>query len=285
MFQYGAQQRSIEHVRLGIELVLNGHIGEVKEAYVWAPHGESGGTLAETAVPADFDYDMWLGPAAKAPFCADRCLNSGNARNGIFHIYDYAIGFVAGWGAHPADMLQWWLDNAGIPNMPLSCEATGTIPTTGLFNTLTHWDAYFVYPNGLKMRFMDDQTAGKQKPHPGVTGGHGTLFAGTEGWVLVSRSGWKISTEALRQKARDPGAKRLPVSRDQIKNFVDCVLSREQPVDNLHSAVRSDILCHLIDISARTGKKLQWDNQQEAIVGNAEAAKMMHREMRQPWTL
>lgn len=285
VFQYGAQQRSLQHVRMGIELVLNGHIGEVTQAYVWAPHGESGGTLAETPVPDDCDYNMWLGPAPKATFCADRCLNSGSHRNGIFHIYDYAIGFVAGWGAHPADMLQWWLDNASIPNMPVSCEAKGVIPTDGLFNTLTQWDAHFVYPNGLKMRFMDDETANKEKPHPGVEGGHGTLFVGSEGWVRVSRDGWATSDEALRQKAKDPGAKRLLVSHDQIHNFVDCVLSRETPVDNLHSAVRSDILCHLIDISVRTGRKLEWDNKRETIVGDAQAIKMMHRDLRTPWTL
>ena len=93
------------------------------------------------------------------------------------------------------------------------------------------------------------------------------------------------SSEALRQKARDPGAKRLPVSRDQIENFVDGVLSRTPPVDDLHSAARSDILCHLIDISARTGKKLQWDNRRETIVGNEEAILMMHRNLREPWTL
>ena len=284
IFQYGAQQRSIEHVRRGIELVLNGHIGEVKETYVWAPRGESGGTLAETPVPEGFDYEMWLGPAPKAPFCNDRCLVQ-SPRNGIFHIYDYAIGFVAGWGAHPADMLQWWLDHSGLPNMPVSCEAKGVIPTEGLFNTLTHWDAQFIYPSGLKLRFMDDQTAAKEKPHPGIGSDHGTLFVGTEGWVRVSRGGWKTSSNELREKARDPGPKTLPVSRDQIQNLVDCVLSREQPVDNLHSAVRSDILCHLIDISARIGRKIAWDPAKETITGDPQAEAMMHRELRPPWTL
>lgn len=283
VFQYGAQQRSQQHVRLGLELALNGHFGEIKEAYIWAPPGESGGTLTESPVPEGFDYDMWLGPAPKAPFCADRC--HSQARNGCFFIYDYAIGFVAGWGAHPADMLQWWLDNAGIPNMPVSCEAKGVIPTSGLFNTLTHWDSSFVYPNGLKMRFMDSQTAETMKPHPGVKGGHGTLLVGSEGWVRVSRDGWHMSNVALRQKARDPGPKRLKVSHDQIHNFVDCVLSREQPVDDLHSAVRSDILCHLVDISVRTGRKIEWNNSRETIVGDARAAKMMHRDMRKPWTV
>jgi hypothetical protein len=235
-------------------------------------------------VPEGYDYDMWLGPAPLATFCPDRCLNQ-SGRNGIYHIYDYAIGFVAGWGAHPADMLQWWLDNAGGPDMPVSCEAKGTLPTEGLFNTLTHWDAHFAYPGGLKMRFMDNETANREKPHPGVASGHGTLFVGPEGWVRVGRDGWEASSDALRAKAKDPGPKRLPVSRDQIQNFVDCVLSREQPVDNLHSAVRSDILCHLIDISARTGRKLEWDNQRETIVGDPKAQAMMRRPMRKPWTL
>ncbi len=285
IFQYGAQQRSLAQVRMGIEVVLNGHIGEVTQAYIWAPHGESGGAPAETPVPEGFDYEMWLGPAPRAPCCADRCLHSGSSRNGIFHIYDYAIGFVAGWGAHPADMLQWWLDQSGRPKMPVSCEAKGTIPAEGLFNTLTHWDARFEYPGGLTMRFLDDQTAAREKPHPGVAGGHGTLFVGSEGWVRVSRDGWEFSSEAIRRQAKDAGPKKLPVSRDQIQNFVDGVLSRQQPVDDLHSAVRSDILCHLVDISVRRGRKIAWDDRRETIAGDREARAMMSRTLRPPWTI
>lgn len=282
VFQYGAQQRSMQHVRMGLELALNGHVGEIKEAYVWAPCGASGGNPAETPVPEGFDYDMWLGPAPKAPFSHDRCLTPG----GIWFNYDYAIGFVAGWGAHSLDMLQWWLDNAGGPLMPVSCEARGIIPpASNLFNAMTHWDAHFVYPNGMPMRFMDNVTAAKQKPHPGVDGSHGTLLVGTEGWVRVSRDGWSTSDINLRQKAKDPGPKRLIKSSDQIYNFVDCVLSRDQPVDDLHSAIRSDILSHLVDISVRTGHKLQWDNKRETIVGDKQAHAMMSRGMRKPWTL
>ncbi|MHC4506612.1 MAG: Gfo/Idh/MocA family protein [Planctomycetota bacterium] len=285
LVQYGAQQRSILHVRLGIQLVLNGHIGDVKEAYVWCPHGHSGGSATPVLpIPDGYDYNMWLGPAPEAPFCKDRAIPTG-ARNGIFHIYDYAIGFMAGWGAHPMDMLQWWADNAGMKTIPTRYEATGTLPTKGLFNTVTNWDAKCTYENGLKMRFMDDITARKVKPHPGVYGGHGTLFVGSKGWVTVSRGGWKVSSEEIRRKAKDPGDKRLVVSRDQIQNLVDCVISREQPVDDLHSAVRSDIICHLTDICVRRGRPITWDLEKETIVGDAEAVKMMSRPLREPWTL
>ena len=73
IFQYGAQNRSTAQTRMGMELVLNGHIGEVKEIYAWCPPGESGGSATPVLpIPDGFDYNMWLGPAPQAPYCQDR---------------------------------------------------------------------------------------------------------------------------------------------------------------------------------------------------------------------
>ncbi|VGO14022.1 scyllo-inositol 2-dehydrogenase (NAD(+)) [Pontiella desulfatans] len=83
IFQYGAQQRSMQHLRMGIELVLNGHIGEVKDIYAWAPAGQSGGSTEAQPVPENVDYDLWLGPAPKAPFSEERTSNRGS-----WYIYD-----------------------------------------------------------------------------------------------------------------------------------------------------------------------------------------------------
>jgi len=285
IFQYGAQQRSMTQVRMGIELVLNGHIGEVEEIYVWAPHGESGGSAnPEIPIPDGFDYELWLGSAPETPFGYDRCLNQ-SGRNGIFHIYDYAIGFIAGWGAHPVDMLQWWADNAGINTIPERYEGYGEIGLGGLFNTITNWDVNCTYKNGLKMRFMDDQIANSIKPHAGVDGSHGTLFVGTKGWVKVKRAGWKVSDEKLYRIGKNPGEKRLEISTNQFHNFVDCVKSGKQPIDDLHSAIRSDIICHLSDICIREGRPITWDTENEKIVGDYEAAKRMYRSMREPWRI
>jgi len=287
VFQYGTQNRSMAQVRLGTELVLNGHIGEVKALYVWCPQGHSGGSRTPVLpVPAGYDYDMWLGPAPKAPFCRDRCQGRG-ARNGIFHIYDYAIGFIAGWGAHPMDQAQQWVDAVGM-TIPVTYEGTGTIPTKGLFDTLTHWNMTCTYPNGLVMRFFDNQTARKNKNVPHIDTmrfGHGSLWVGDKGWVAVTRGGWKVYPESLYQKARNAGPKKLPVSQSHTRNFIDCCLARKQPVSNLHSAVISDMICHLCDISIRTGRKITWDPVKETIVGDADAAKRLHRPMRKPWTL
>ena len=66
---------------------------------------------------------------------------------GTYHIYDYALGFIAGWGAHPVDMLQWWADNAGLETIPVHYEGTGQIGIGGLFDTLTNWDVRCQYAN------------------------------------------------------------------------------------------------------------------------------------------
>jgi predicted dehydrogenase len=289
IFQYGTQNRSMAQVRMGTELVLNGHIGEVQKVYVWCPQGEFGGSLQPTPVPKGFDYDMWLGPAPQAPFCADRCLTQ-NQYNGIYHIYDYAIGFIAGWGAHPMDQLQWWADQIDL-GVPVKYSGVGTLPMSGLFNTITHWDVTCTYANGLQLLFMDNATARHTANHNKIPHlndmrfSHGTLYQGTEGWVAVTRGGWKVYPESLYDRAKDPGAIQLIAGENHQQNFIDAVLGRKQPISDLQSAMRSDMICHLSEISIRIGREINWDPQKETITGDPEAHKRMFRDMRAPWTL
>ena len=78
VFQYGTQQRSSEHCRIGCELVRSGRIGKIRELEVLAPNGGSGGSTQEVAVPPGFDYETWLGPAPVKPYTADRCHPAGD---------------------------------------------------------------------------------------------------------------------------------------------------------------------------------------------------------------
>jgi hypothetical protein len=138
------------------------------------------------------------------------------------------------------------------------------------------------------MRFLDNQTIRSKAEIPHIQDikfGHGTLFIGSEGWVAVTRGGWQVFPNGLYYKAKEPGERRLTVSGDHQRNFVDCVRSREQPISDLASAAQSDLICHLSDISIRTGRAIQWDPEKEMIVDDAGAATMMRRDMREPWTL
>ena len=263
VFQYGTQQRSSAHCRLGCELVRSGRIGKVHTIEVIAPNGGAGGSTKEAPVPPNLDYDMWLGPAPKTPFTADRCHPPGT-----YWIYDYSIGYLAGWGAHPLDIMVWGSD-ADLSG-PVTVEGTGVIVDKGLYNTVHNWDMK-IQLGDVKMTF---------KP-----GGDSTKFIGADGWIQVRRGGLEASSDALKKSVIGPNDVHLVTSTNHSQNFVDAVKSRQQPVSTLADAVRSDIISHLCDIAVRLKRKITWDPKKEEIVGDPEAAKMMHRDMRAPWTL
>ena len=115
-------------------------------------------------VPPNLDYEMWNGPAAVKPYTADRCHPPGT-----YYIYDYSIGYLGGWGAHPLDIMILGSD-ADIAG-PMTVEGTGDIPTTGLYDTVYNWDMKLGLGDGVQMTF---------KP-----GGDSTKFIGADGWVRI----------------------------------------------------------------------------------------------------
>ncbi len=262
VLQYGTQQRSFsQHCGFACELVRNGYIGELKAVHVIAPNGATGGKAAAEAPPEGLDYDLWLGPAPVAPYAKDRVFGEGR-----WHIYDYAIGFIAGWGAHPLDIAHW-----GYPRIPVEYEGTGRIPTEGLFDTVVDWDVRGRYASGVEFTLK--------------TGPDKTTFVGSEGWVAASRGGIAAEPESLLQVKIKPGELRLLRDNHHYRDFLDCVLTRRVPVSDIDSAVQSDFMSHLGDIAIRSGRKIQWDPAKETIVGDEAAARMMHRAMRAPWTV
>ena len=285
VFQYGTERRSTPEARHSIELVLNGRIGEVKEIYAVCPESLTGGSPTPALpVPKGFDYDLWLGPAPDAPFCHDRCL-AGKSRNGIFHTYDYAIGFLAGWGAHPLDQVQWWADHAGLTS-PVIYEGVGKIACGGLFNCVTNWEVECRYENGLVMHFMDRETAQKKPEFPGIRDRRdAATFVGTEGWISVSYFEVQAQPASLLDSVIGPNEIHLQRSDSHQLSWVESVKTRKDPVSPVESAVRSDLISHLSDICIRTGRAIRWDPLKETVVGDEAARKMMSRSMREPWVL
>jgi hypothetical protein len=71
--------------------------------------------------------------------------------------------------------------------------------------------------------------------------------------------------------------------RDHVRNFLDCVKSRQAPVSDLESAHRVAAACHLANLSLRLGRKLRWDRDREEVVGDGEATRLLARPYRAPW--
>ena len=284
VFQYGTMQRSSRVFRHTCELLRNGHIGKVLKIDAWCPDGTRAHkwmkpeSQVPEPLPADLAYDLWLGPAPAAPYNHWRV-----HREGSFHTYAYSIGFLGGWGSHPLDIAQWALDMDG--SGPVSYRGQGKIPTTGgLYSTVYDWDVHCRYATGVKMHFMSHKVA-----RPVVMKyrrrwcTHGTTFFGTEGWVSVDRAGIETSRPELKRRLLEPGEVHLKVSRNQGRDFLDCIKSRAATVNPLESAIRSDTISHLSDIAIRTGRTLEWDPVKEEIVGNPLANRLLHRPMRPPY--
>ena len=263
IFQYGTQQRSSRHCRFGCELVRSGRIGEVQRIEVIAPNGGAGGTTVKAPVPADLDYNMWIGPAPMVPFTTARCHPPGT-----YWIYDYSIGYLGGWGAHPLDIMVWGSD-ADVSG-PVEIEGTGVIPDKGLYDTVYNWDMKGKLGN-VEFTF---------KP-----GGDSTRFIGPDGWVQVRRGGIAAEPASLLKSEIGSNDVHLLESPRQDQNFIDSIKSRHEAVSPIDDSVRSDNISQLCDIAVRTGRKITWDPKKEVIVGDEDATKRCHRDMRAPWTL
>jgi len=276
--QYGTQQRSGRDFRFVCELVRNGRIGKLETILVWCAAGQPGGSLKPEPVPEGFDFDLWLGPAPKTAFNTDRCFKRGKN-----WISDYALGFIAGWGAHPLDIAQWGSNSDG--TSPVEYEGTGAFPIDGLFNTATAWDVWCRYASGVKMHFMSYNIANPVLEKYGKFAGYGTMFIGTDGWLNVDRGRAYASDPVLLRTVIAPNEIQLPKSLDHRRNFLECIKTRSEPVSPIGAAVRSDTISHLSEIAIRLGRKIRWDPEKEVIIGDAEAGRMLSRPMRSPWRL
>lgn len=267
IFQYGTQQRSMPHLLHGCELVRNGRIGKVHTVEVIAPAGSPGGVKDPMPVPDGFDYDLWLGPAPVTPYTKDRCIGYGR-----YFIYDYSIGYLGGWGAHPLDIMQWGLDTD--KTSPVEYEGAGVIPKEGLFDAVTTWEMRCKYANGIQVKFISGPI-------------NLTKFIGPDGWIALSREKARSDAfpKSLFTSEIKPHEIRLHNSPNHYQDFLTSIKSRKPTVNPIESAVSSDAISQLSDIAIRTGRKIQWDPARERIVGDAEAAKMLDRPMRKPWRL
>jgi len=114
--------------------------------------------------------------------------------------------------------------------------------------------------------------------------GHGGVrFEGEDGrWAEVDRGSMKLSDnlEGVRLDDKDL---RLYVSDNHFRNFIDCVISGEEPIAPAEVAHRSITIAHLGNISMMLNQDLDWDPEKERFVNNSQANALLERPMREPW--
>ncbi len=281
VLQYGTQQRSNKNFRLACELAVNETFGKIERVNAWCGSGKGrSADFKPEPVPDGFDYDRWIGPAPMSPYSGSRVTPQGS-----FHIYDYSIGYLGGWGAHTLDIAQWGLgaDNSG----PVEYTGIGGFfEKENFYDNINDWDLHCKYENGIDMHFFSVENADKYVDYTEIKD-HGTTFFSKDAWVSVGRHGVQASDPDILKHTFSSDDKRLYASNDHQLNFLECVKSGKDPICNIDSAVRSDTISHLSDIFIRSGEsKLQWNAQKEELINpTEEMTNMLDRDCRNPWVI
>ena len=294
--QVGTQQRSGLHYQKARDLVRQGYIGKVHSVRMGSFRNimPGFGSPPDGAAPADFDYDMWLGPAPKRPF---------NPHRGIYHFrwyWDYSGGQMTNLGAHHIDIMHWYM---GVKGPTAVSSSGGRLALEDAGETPDTQDTLFEYPGFTAIYSCREASAGSR-------GGSGLEFYGTHGSLRIDRGGFEViaDTKANPENAiprfrghpsggpqrteRKPELWTQPLkergSSDEqfalhARNFLDCVKSRKRPIADVEDGHQVTTACHLGNISLRVGRKIRWDPEKEEILGDREAAAMLERPYRKPW--
>jgi predicted dehydrogenase len=298
--QVGTQQRSGPHYQRARELIRTGYLGKISSVRMAAYRNimPGFGTPPDQEPPPDLDWEMWLGPARWHKY---------NPNRAIYHFrwfWDYAGGQMTNLAAHALDIVDWCLGGQG-PTAVTSAGGRFSLLDNG--ETPDTQDTLIEFPGWTAVWSHREASAGRM-------GSSGLEFFGPKGSMSLSRAALVVTPDRrvppgnavpqftgahpvggpVRTVVRGapefwtkPIEDRSGNSRDQLKrhvrNFLDCVKSRSQPISDLESGHRAATICHLANLSLRLGRKIRWDAQREQILGDAEAAKLLERPYRQPW--
>lgn len=294
--QMGTQIHAESNYRRVVELIQSDAIGRVTECHVWV--GRAWGLQSEeeakahgdivfvqdrpaTAdpIPADLDWDLWLGPAPERPFS---------------HVYfpgpkwyrwwDFGNGTMSDLGSH-------WID---LPFWALRLKAPSTIEA---FGPPAHPE---IAPASMHVRYEYEQQGeqpavsltwyqGTHKPELLTAGkipnwNSGVLFVGEKGMLLSDYGKHLLLPEDQYRDYQRPEPF-IPDSIGHHQEWIQACKTGEPTTCNFEYAGWLTEANHLGNVAYRVGRKLEW-NAAELVAANApEAQQYIRREYRKGWTL
>lgn len=271
--QMGTQWRSRQHYKDVVDYVQSGKLGTIRSIRGWSYKTWDIKAVPNGPVPEGVDYDMWLGPAPKRPF------NSNRFHRDFRWYWDYAGGLMTDLGVHVINFCQW---ATGLETPTRISSMGGVRVLDGVIETPDTQTAIYEFPNYTFT--WEHQLHGTVSPHKGQSG---ACFSGSNGSLVVSQGGWEVIPDRAAPGVLEP--EEHPASPDgrppHVRNFLDCMASREQPVSNPEIGHHVTALAHLGSIACRTGTEVTWDPDTERITNNEEADSFVGEPYRAPWKL
>jgi predicted dehydrogenase len=281
--QAGTMQRSGGYFKKAAELVKEGAAGEVTFCHAFqsgAVKKEGWGNPPDGEPPADLNWEMWLGPAPKVPFNANRWGVKTTTFPTFRYFWDYAGGAMTDWGVHLIDPLHQCFGET----MPSAIVALGEkFYVTDNSETPDTMHATFEYPKYLMT--YESRTANPM-PLLGRDLGAGTAIHGSKATILVSRSGcWLIPNDKKATgESWEKNTEMALMNVPHWKNWIECIKTRQKPTSEIETCVRSSTVCLLANLSMRFKTRIDWDEKNWTVTQSAVKPHLKAR-YRSPWKL
>jgi predicted dehydrogenase len=280
--QAGTMQRSGGYFQKAKEIVASGVLGEITFCHAWqagTTPKEQWGNPPDDDPPAGLDWEMWLGPARRVPFNANRWGISPTRWSTFRYFWDYAGGAMTDWGVHLMDPVHQCFNEV----MPTAISTLGSkFYVTDNVETPDTMLATFVYP-----KFLASYESRTANPMPMFGQGYGTSVHGTEATMVFNRGGcWVIPNKESKVAAvaYEKNPEMSPMNVPHWKNFIACIKSRQRPTSDIETCVRSSTACILANLSMRFKTRLDWD-EANWTVAQEEIRPHLKFRYRAPWKL
>jgi predicted dehydrogenase len=271
------------------EDIQSGKLGTISVARAarinnMAPDGI--GKLQPEPPPTGLNWDMWLGPRAFRPY-------QYNIAPYMFRWWGDYSSQMGNWGVHYMDVIRWMMGETA----PVAISAQGgkyvidhdaDIPDT--------MQVTFEFASNKMISFSIYEASGVNMFPYGeleLRGTKGNLYSSERGYRIVpSKPGqfqlWKTQIEEEEyvntDKILNDGSS-SDSTTGLIRNFLDCIKSRKEPLCTLEDGHRSTSFAHLANISLKLKQRLEWDAVNEKFLNNEKANELLSYNYREPWRL
>lgn len=280
--QMGNQQRSAKESREIISAIHNGEIGKPYMAKAFYSNSRGEVPIQKKApAPAGLDWEMFQGPAPRRDYTHDTW-----DYNWHWYGWEYGTAETGNNATHELDVARWALQ----VDYPIEVSAIADkrhFPEDGwtMYDTM---DATFKFENGAVIQW-DGKSRNSYKTYGSD---RGTIIYGTEGSVYVDRGGYRQfdrsgkevkNSESSSNEAGTALGGGGDMSTTHVVNFFNAIRGQEKQNSNIEEGAVSTLLCHLANISYRTGESLLCDPGNGHIKNSKAAAALWTRQYEKGW--
>jgi predicted dehydrogenase len=281
--QMGAQRRSAPVLRQGIEALHNGIIGRVYLAKTWYTNTRKSNFLKPGTVPSWLDYELWQGPAPRAPY-----------QDGLIHynwhwFWNYGTGEALNNGTHEVDVARWGL---GV-DYPIRVTSVG-----GRYHYQDDWqtpDTQIItmdFPGRVSLMWENRSSNGRaiEGLDRGIIfyGEKGSLDTGGDSYKVYDNDGKLINNvKSVIVEApidgRNTASPSLGMDSLHMADFLDAIRNHRKPNCDVELGHKSIVGMQLGNIAWRLGRDLKLDPKNGHIIGDPEAQKLWGRTYEKGW--